>query len=404
LLLTDGTNCSLERADDPACKRCVRQISFGFEHTCVLLYDGSIECTGYGFTGELGLGYATTEYRGHLAAATALTGIPISSVGTGEEFTCVLAAPSEGNKVLCFGLDWGGNLGDGMNTSSRSKYGSIVPVVVKGLKQSPPITQLAVGLYWACVLYGAAAAATADAHVQCWGKDIGLIATDIKGMADVTAISLGALTLCTLRKNRTVTCRNDMRFPSDYVIGLENVVSVSVGNAVASVGNAFRGRPAVACATVHPADSTVSLWCWGKNAYAQLSYRSEPWKVSGLPGDIVQFVVGRYHACVLVNHAETSKGEVYCWGVNGYGQLGQGQLPGNSSESSFKPLLVKGLSRHSVSALFGGYDSTCAVTATQQVLCWGNNYFGQLGIGTTSNSGRKWEKISLPTAMLGLCA
>jgi alpha-tubulin suppressor-like RCC1 family protein len=177
LLLTDGTNCSLEHADDPACKRCVKQILCGPYYTCVLLYNGRVECTGSNDLGQLGLGYES-ENKGQLVPATVLAGIPISSVGVGNDFTCVLAAPSEGNKVLCLGQDWGGNLGDGMNNTS-----SAVPVAVKGLKQSPPITQLAVGPSQACVLYGATAADTADAQVQCWGYQIGPTATIFRAWA-----------------------------------------------------------------------------------------------------------------------------------------------------------------------------------------------------------------------------
>jgi alpha-tubulin suppressor-like RCC1 family protein len=258
-----------------------------------------------------------------------------------------------------------------------------------------------VGYQQSCILYGATAADTADAQVQCSTESggYGLTFTDIEGVADVTAMSLSFHALCAVLRNRTVICMTSniyekLRFENSHwhAKSLKDVVDVSVGTAY------FGWSEPTACAIVHPANSAASLWCWGVHDDAPLlSNSSTPWRVSGLPGDIVHVVVGDTHACVLVNNPETSRGEVYCWGDNHAAQLGQGLSVG--SQGSHKPLLVKGLSNQSVSALFGGYSSTCAVTTTQQVLCWGYNYEGQLGIGPD-----RWEAVSVPTAMLGLCA
>jgi hypothetical protein len=158
----DPNNCA-QNATNPACKRCVRHVAVGdYGHSCVLLFNGSVECAGSNSFGELGLGKADEEKHLRLIPATALAGIPVGSVEAGSGFTCMLAAPSEGNKVYCFGGGGSGMLGEGLSSDSA------VPVLVKGLRQSPPIKQLVVGIYYACVVYDIAGNANSNANVQCW--------------------------------------------------------------------------------------------------------------------------------------------------------------------------------------------------------------------------------------------
>jgi alpha-tubulin suppressor-like RCC1 family protein len=60
------------------------------------------------------------------------------------------------------------------------------------------------------------------------------------------------------------------------------------------------------------------------------------------------------------------------------------------------PVRVKGLSN--VTALYAGWSATCAVTASQRVLCWGSNIGDPLATGVDKN------EVAVPTAMRGLCA
>lgn len=177
-----------------------------------------------------------------------------------------------------------------------------------------------------------------------------------------------------------------------YDAGVTDVEYVSQG-----------GSGQVACAIVRHAGSAASLWCWGADDIGGVfSYSSTewppgpPWRVSGLPGDIRHVVVGSGHACVLVDARDSRGGQVYCWGDNQRGQLGQGYLSGRGRPlGSATPLRVKGLSN--VTALFGAYYSNYAVSAAQLV-CWGENHAGMLGVNSSP------EGLTLPTAMWGLCA
>jgi alpha-tubulin suppressor-like RCC1 family protein len=107
-----------------------------------------------------------------------------------------------------------------------------------------------------------------------------------------------------------------------------------------------------------------------------------------LVGPFVQVSSGQDHSCGLM-----AGGAAYCWGDNADGKLGIGtttgplqcNVSGTSSPCSTIPVaVVGGLQFYSVSA---GESFTCGLTRGNFVAyCWGNNAYGQLGNGATTNS------------------
>ncbi|MCT8972663.1 chromosome condensation regulator RCC1 [Microbaculum marinisediminis] len=96
---------------------------------------------------------------------------------------------------------------------------------------------------------------------------------------------------------------------------------------------------------------------------------------------------------IMANHtcALTAAGGVECWGVNTYGQLGNGNMGVNATT----PVPVVGLESGIVAISVGFYNS-CALTGTGTVKCWGRNQFGQLADGTTNDSDEPVDIPGLP--------
>lgn len=71
----------------------------------------------------------------------------------------------------------------------------------------------------------------------------------------------------------------------------------------------------------------------------------------------------------------TTSGAAYCWGYNGYGQLGTGDKTNRVTPAPVADNL-------SVVYLDAGNSHTCGVTTSKVVYCWGQNGSGQLGDGS----------------------
>jgi alpha-tubulin suppressor-like RCC1 family protein len=124
--------------------------------------------------------------------------------------------------------------------------------------------------------------------------------------------------------------------------------------------------------------------CWGRGEEGQLGNgarpgaQSTPVSVLGLTGSAVQLAAGSTHACARL----ATTGEVQCWGLNQYGQLGDGISDHGmtcypSTECSMRAVTVSGIT--GAVDISSGYDTTCAALGDGTVRCWGRNEYGQLG-------------------------
>jgi alpha-tubulin suppressor-like RCC1 family protein len=293
-------------------------ISAGGWHTCALTKAGAVWCWGYGMSGQLGNGAFSES-----AAPGLVTGLAsgIVAIASGREHTCALSATGG---LKCWGYNGGGNLGIGTLANHNT------PVQVEGLASG--VAAVSAGLSTTCAL-------TDVGGVLCWGQN--------------NAGQVG---------DGTTTTRTTPVPVTGLSSGIADITST---------------KEATNCALT----DAGGVKCWGYNGYGQLGIGSVtgeslvPVQVSGLASGVFAVEGGRRQTCAV-----TKAGAALCWGLNTYGQVGDG-----TKTNRYLPTPVSGLSS-GVAAINPGADHTCAVTDSGAVLCWGFNGYGQLGNGTEDDS------------------
>lgn len=169
-----------------------------------------------------------------------------------------------------------------------------------------------------------------------------------------------------------------------------------------------RGVVAVAVGSVHSCALRESgeVWCWGRNDVGALGDgtnddRLTPTRVVGLDGGARAISAGDSHSCAIA----ADDGTAWCWGWNEFGMLGNGTV-----EDSLVPTRVLRLGRD-VRAISAGGRHSCALNRLGRVFCWGANWTGQLGDGTTEQrltavpaTGLGWQNRAVSAGGRHSCA
>ncbi|KAJ1490510.1 regulator of chromosome condensation 1/beta-lactamase-inhibitor protein II, partial [Baffinella frigidus] len=154
-----------------------------------------------------------------------------------------------------------------------------------------------------------------------------------------------------------------------------------------------------------------SLKCWGYNANGQLGLGSTANRGGAADmGDALAFVdlggiavlhvsAGKNHTCVIL-----TEGTVKCWGDNSFGQLGVGDsLPRGGAPGEMGAALPAVALGEGAVVVTTGDTHTCVILASGVTKCWGGNAFGQLGLGDTAARGSAAAHMgaALPPVDLG---
>jgi alpha-tubulin suppressor-like RCC1 family protein len=261
------TGCWDQPAIDVADLPAVTGLVEGDEHWCAALPDGSARCWG---RQTCAIGGLTSFVPA--PAAVAVEGVLELAAGGAD-----VCARQQDGAVRCWGDNDYGQLGNGGGACALPDRPLTIPL-------PPDTVQVALGTTYGCAVSG-------DGALRCWGRWLPCL-------------------------------RASWQFCTPTPLGGDGPAVVS-------------GLPAVVQVAVQSDYLCVrtregAVLCRGQNSFGQLG-RAQPsdtgdafLPIEGLPA-VTDLALERYHACALAQD-----GEVYCWGRNYYGELGDGSRDGRS--------------------------------------------------------------------------
>lgn len=419
------------------------QIDSNLRHSCAVMSNGDLYCWGYNYYGQLGYGntYNVGDDELPTSVGKVSVGSKVKKVSLGRDFTCALL---ESNDVKCWGINNFGQLGQGnVITLGDNELPSSIPNIEIGAK----VKDIEAGIFHTCVILE-------SDDVKCWGKNLygplGLARTDYIGdnekPIDVASVNIGSkvkkLALgmehtCALLQTGDVKCwgNNGRTYQNCYVkcenekwhagschtvtvcnestdlfgsLGLGTITIIGDDEHPVSAPNVEIGGNAIDISATTRGTCAVlennSLRCWGRHNYGELGYGNRDIigddelptarDVIDVGFEVKSFVGGDYISCAI-----STDDELKCWGLNNYGQLGQGNTSSIGlflAPATIGPIqLGKKVRQVSV----GSY-STCTILENNDVKCFGSNIRGYIGLGYADTLGDDELPISIPNINL----
>jgi alpha-tubulin suppressor-like RCC1 family protein len=296
----------------------------GTRHACVLTSAGSVWCWGDSGQGQIGVNGANQFNPVQVAV-----GGTVTQLAAGGSNTCAVLAD---NSMRCWGQNNFGQLGIGSSDSSAH----YTPEIVQGIPASFTVSSMEIGTGHVC-------ASSTAGEAWCWGRfmhgrlgttatsnatnatrtaALGGVATDVSAGADHSCVVVGAGLMCFGRNHQGQSGQPN----STTAFSIPTAVTISGTVSRVSAGDAFT------CVMLN----TGAVQCFGSNAAGQLgrgnavSLDATPASVQGLSTGAVAISAGASHACAI-----TPAGDVMCWGLNDFGQLGD-----NRQDNSNLPVAV----------------------------------------------------------------
>jgi alpha-tubulin suppressor-like RCC1 family protein len=364
----------------------VAKVVTGWNHTCAVMGNGEVKCWGWNYYGQLGDETKTT--RSQPVNVRRLME-DAADIAPGWAHTCATTAAGG---VKCWGRNESGQLGDGTNIDSivPLAVAGLVPTNLPSMNKATPTGSLIPGRALAISISQYHTCALTTLHkLKCWGSNgSGQLGngsvfsspspTPVSGLnAGVNVVAAGEFHTCAIGTGNEVWCwgSNDFGQLGNLLPGVDQLFPVD-----ALMADGMGIIRALAIGREHTCGLTDNheVRCWGSDRYGQRGDGANPeipGFLDGLGMDVMAISAKDFSTCAVI-----IGGAVKCWGKNGFGELGDGTTTDRDS-----PVAVRGLSS-GVIAVSVGYDHACALMNSGGVKCWGNNRFGQLGDGTTTDS------------------
>jgi alpha-tubulin suppressor-like RCC1 family protein len=280
-------------------------------------------------------------------------------VESGFSFFCALDTKK---RLWCAGTNTEGQVGDGTMQFSKS------PKLVL-----EDVEQFALGSFSACAL-------VSGGSVFCWGRgEEGAVGNGSEenqstpqkvDLPTIRQLALTDRTACAVTEEDELLCWGDnggfkLNDGTQEKSGIPKKINIPPVDRI-YVGDAHL------CAFT----KADSILCWGQNHFGEFANGQMDTDMGIhelVPSEPLQYLaMGYAYTCGL-----TVSKTVICSGWNAKGQLGNGSS--EKSQAYFTPIL----NEKPVKALIAANETLYALLEDGQVIAWGDNIFGQLGVGKT---------------------
>lgn len=364
-------------------------LAAGGNFSLALLPNGTVKAWGSNGAGQLGIG-ATPGQVSTPQQIVASSLSNATAIAAGDMHTLALLA---NGTVKAWGANSLGQLGLG------SAISQFTPQQIPAASLSNVIG-IAAG-------YGHSLALLSNGTVKAWGLNLNgelglgsMINQDTpqqipsSSLSNVVAVAAGWNHSLALLANGTVMAWGIGEYGR---LGLGNTTNQSTPQQI-PVGT-LNNVVAIAAGGGHSlalcANGAVLAWGWntsGQLGSGNTTNQLFPQQVPATSlNNVLSVVAGGTHS-----FAQLSNGKVMAWGDDYYGQLGLGGTPFPGIQPA--PLQISANSLSNVSALAAGAWHSLALTSDGAVKSWGWNSSGTLGLGYTTFGG-----VATPQTIPGLC-
>lgn len=294
----------------------------------------------------------------------------VSTVGVGLKHTCAIDVDSQ---LLCWGDNQFGQLGDGTTTNRRQP----TPVAV-----TTAHSHVSVGGMHTCAIDSAG-------ELRCWGNNQ-FAQLGVPPVADrptpMPIPSPGPWTAVLSGVEFNLAHHDNLSF---WAWGNNASGSLGIGEDIAwspPVEQPIHDWRVLDVGGAHACGIRAegSLWCWGRNFDGEVGTGGGTQDIDvparvGEDTDWVSVGLGGSHSCAI-----KSNGTLWCWGYNGFAQIGNGVDPATTPPLQLyerRPVQIG--TDDDWSFVTGGSYYSCGIRTDHSLWCWGDNAEGQLGVVTS---------------------